>query len=125
PRLDAVKRVFEPFVLGGKGRKGRPDDAIGLVAFATSAETRSPLTLNHGNLVPAARNLDFAADEESQTRIGNGLALAVERLREFKPKERVARIAILLTDGQTTLRDEGTIDEDEAIEQAVKAGVKV
>jgi Ca-activated chloride channel family protein len=118
-RLDAVKAVFEKFVIG------RPDDAIGLVAFASYAETRSPLTLDHSNLVLAARNLEFAADEESQTRIGNGLALAVERLREFKPNDKVARIAILLTDGETTLRDENTIDEDAAIEQAIKAGVKV
>lgn len=118
-RLDAVKKTFERFVLG------RPDDAIGLVAFASYSETRSPLTLDHGNLITAARALDFAADEESQTRIGNGLALAVERLREFKPKEKVARIAILLTDGETTLRDENTIDEDAATAQAVEAGVKV
>ena len=60
-RLDAVKRVFEQFVLGGKGLDGRPDDAIGLVAFARYADTRSPLTLDHGNLVAAARQLDFAA----------------------------------------------------------------
>ncbi len=124
-RLDAVKRVFEQFVLGGKGLKGRPDDAIGLVAFASYAETRAPLTLDHGNLVTAARQLDFALDEESQTRIGNGLALAVERLREFRPGEKVGRIAILLTDGETTVRDENTIDEDAAIEQAIEAGVKV
>jgi Ca-activated chloride channel family protein len=124
-RLDAVKRVFEQFVLGGKGLGGRPDDAIGLVAFATYAETRSPLTLDHGNLVAAARQMDFAMDEESQTRIGNGLALAIERLTEFKKGDKVARIAILLTDGETTLRDENTIDEDAAIEQAIAAGVKV
>jgi Ca-activated chloride channel homolog len=124
-RLGAVKRVFEQFVLGTRGLRGRPDDAIGLVAFASYSETRSPLTLDHGNLATAARQLDFAGPEESETRIGNGLALAVERLREFKPGERVARIAILLTDGETTLRDENTIDEDTAIDEAVKAGVKV
>jgi Ca-activated chloride channel family protein len=117
--------VFEQFVIGGRGLKGRPDDAIGLVAFASYAETRAPLTLDHGNLVTAARQLDFALDEESQTRIGNGLALAVERLREFRPGEKVGRIAILLTDGETTVRDENTIDEDAAIEQAIEAGVKV
>lgn len=126
-RLDAVKRVFEQFVIGGgsSGLKGRHDDAIGLVAFASYAETRSPLTLDHSNLVAAARALDFASDEESQTRIGNGLALAVERLREFKRGEKVGRVAVLLTDGETTIRDENTIDEDAAIEQAVEAGVKV
>jgi len=43
-RLDAVKQTFERFVLGGGKLAGRPDDAIGLVAFASYAETRSPLT---------------------------------------------------------------------------------
>lgn len=124
-RLDAVKRTFEQFVLGGKNLGGRPDDAIGLIAFASYSETRAPLTLDHSNLITAARELDFAADEESQTRIGNGLALAIERLREFKAGEKIARIAILLTDGETTLRDENTIDEDAAIQQALEAGVKV
>lgn len=124
-RLGAVKRAFEQFVLGGRGLRGRPDDAIGLIAFASYSETRSPLTLDHGNLVTAARQLEFAADHESQTRIGNGLALAIERLREFKKDEKVGRIAILLTDGETSIRDENTIDEETAIDDAIKAGVKV
>ena len=63
-RLDAVKQAFERFVLGGDKLDGRPDDAIGLVAFARYAETRSPLTLDHGNLIAAARQLDFARDDE-------------------------------------------------------------
>ncbi len=124
-RLGAVKRSFEQFVLGGKTLRGRPDDAIGLVAFASYSETRAPLTLDHGNLIAAARQLDFAAADESNTRIGNGLALAVERLREFKKDEKVGRIAILLTDGETSVRDADTIDEETATDEAVKAGVKV
>jgi len=124
-RLGVVKRAFEQIVLGGKGLRGRPDDAIGLVAFANSAETRSPPAVGHGNPAHAARQLDFAPDDESGTRIGNGLSLAVERLREFKKDEKVARVAILLTDGETTIRDENTIDEDTAIDQAIEAGVKV
>ncbi|MDX2088585.1 MAG: VWA domain-containing protein [Kofleriaceae bacterium] len=119
-RLGVVKRVFEKFV------RSRPDDAIGLVAFATYAETRSPLTLDHTNLITAARELDFAPEEESGTKIGNGLELAITRLAEFKPNERgVGRVAILLTDGETTIRDDKTIDEDTAIDDAIKAGVKV
>ncbi len=122
-RLGAVKRVFERFVTGGKGLDGRPDDAIGLVAFARYADTRSPLTLDHGNLVTAARQLDFAGEDEDGTHIGAGLELAVTRLAEWKPKERsVGRIAILLTDGESNVHD---IDEDTAIEDAIKAGVKV
>lgn len=118
-RLDAVKGVFAQFVLGGPGLQGRPDDAIGLVAFAKYAETRSPLTLDHGNLAAAARGLDFAAPEEDGTAIGAGLQLAVERLREFDAR---SKIALLLTDGVSTVHE---ISEDAAIDDAVKAGVKV
>lgn len=118
-RLDAVKGVFEQFVLGGGGLDGRTDDAIGLVAFATYAETRSPLTLDHGNLAAAARQLDFAPEQESGTSVGAGLQLAVERLRDFTAR---SKVAILLTDGESTVHE---ISEDSAIDDAVKAGIKV
>lgn len=121
-RLDAVKDVFQRFVLGGQGLDGRPDDAIGLVAFARYAETRSPLTLDHGNLATAARQLDFATGEDDGTAVGNGLALAVQRLASFSAS---SRIAILLTDGKSSVNDEHTIDEDAAIDEAVKAKIKV
>jgi Ca-activated chloride channel family protein len=118
-RLDAVKKTFEQFVLGGSGLGGRPDDAIGLVAFARYADTRSPLTLDHGNLVTAARQLDFAREDEDGTAIGAGLELAVQRLADFKAR---SKVAILLTDGESNVHD---IDEDTAIDDAIKAGVKV
>ncbi len=118
-RLDAVKQVFEQFVLGGGGLDGRADDAIGLVAFAKYAETRSPLTLDHGNLAAAARQLDFAPEEEDGTALGAGLQLAIERLREFDAR---SKVAILLTDGKSNVHE---ISEDSAIDDAVKAGIKV
>jgi len=118
-RLDAIKQVFEQFVLGGGGLDGRADDAIGLVAFAKYAETRSPITLDHSNLVTAARQLDFAAGDEDGTALGAGLQLAVERLREFDAR---SKIAILLTDGEGTVHE---ISEDAAIDDAIKAGIKV
>jgi Ca-activated chloride channel family protein len=118
-RLDAVKGVFEQFVIGGAGLDGRDDDAIGLVAFAKYAETRSPITLDHGNLSTAARQLDFAPEDEDGTALGAGLQLAVERLREFDAR---SKIAILLTDGKGNVHE---ISEDAAIDDAVKAGVKV
>ncbi len=120
-RLDAVKQVFERFVLGGHGLRGRPDDAIGLVAFARYAETRSPLTLDHGNLINAARQLDFAPQDEDGTAIGAGLELAVQRLADFKQKA-ASKVVILLTDGESNVHD---IDEETAIDDAKKAGVKV
>jgi Ca-activated chloride channel family protein len=121
-RLDAVKQVFERFVLGGKRLDGRGDDVIGLIAFARYAETRSPLTLDHGNLVTAARQLEFAREDEDGTAIGAGLELAVERLAEFKQGTKVGKVIILLTDGESNIHE---IDEDTAIEDAAKAGIKV
>jgi Ca-activated chloride channel homolog len=118
-RLAAVKRVFEHFVMGGKDLEGRPDDAIGLVAFAHYADTRSPLTLDHANLISAMRQLDFATREDDGTAIGAGLELAVQRVLDFKTR---SKIVVLLTDGDSNVHD---IDEDTAIDDAVKAGVKV
>ncbi len=92
-RLDAVKTVFEQFVLG------REDDAIGLVSFARYADTRSPLTLDHGNLIVAARQLALVPGrtKEDGTAIGDGLALAVERLAASPAR---SKVAIVLTDGE-------------------------
>lgn len=119
-RLGAVKRVFEQFVLGGaNGLDGRPDDAVGLVAFARYADTRSPLTLDHDNLIAAARQLDFAVGDDDGTAIGAGLELAVERVAEFKAR---SKVIVLLTDGESNVHD---IDEADAIADAVKRGVKV
>jgi Ca-activated chloride channel family protein len=118
-RLDAVKIVFEQFVLGGKRLGGRPDDAIGLVAFARYADTRSPLTLDHGNLATAARQLDFARDDEDGTAIGAGLELAVQRLVEHPAR---SKVVVLLTDGESNVHD---IDEETAIDDAIEANIKV
>jgi len=119
-RLDAVKRVFERFVAGGDGLAGRPDDAIGLVGFAGYADTYSPLTLDHGNLVTAARRLEFPTQQgEDGTALGDGLALAVERLRAHPA---TSKVAILLTDGVETA---GTLPARAAADLAKDLGIKV
>lgn len=121
-RLDAVKQVFEAFVVGDGELRGRPDDAIGLVAFAAHADTRSPLTLDHDNLITAARQLELVGmgeEGEDGTAIGAGLALAVERLRQSPLP---SKVIVLLTDGKQTVFE---IDVDAAIEEAVAAGIRV
>ena len=96
-RLDAVKDVFKDFVVGRGGLAGRPDDAIGVVSFAGYADTRSPLTLDHDNLLAVLDSIHIVnRRSEDGTAIGDGLALAVERLRQ---SEAESRVAILLTDG--------------------------
>ncbi len=88
-RLDAVKAVFEEFVIGGDGLAGRPDDAIGVVTFARYADTACPLTLDHTNLTGVARTLEIVTERsEDGTAMGDGLGLAVQRLRESKARSR-------------------------------------
>ncbi|HTJ41393.1 MAG TPA: VWA domain-containing protein [Kofleriaceae bacterium] len=113
-RLDAVKSVFHRFTLG------RPDDAIGLVSFARYADTRAPLTLDHGNLLAALDALDITREPgEDGTAIGDGLALAVERLAQAKAK---SRVIILLTDGVNNAGVESPLG---AAEWAKQNGIKV
>lgn len=119
-RLDAVKRVFEQFVAGGDGLRGRPDDAIGLISFARYADTRSPLTLDHANLITAARQVAIVTDPgEDGTAVGDGLAQAVERLRAAPQP---SKVAIVLTDGVSNAGDVAPIA---AAQLAHDAGVKV
>jgi len=119
-RLDAVKAVFEQFVLGGDGLAGRPDDAIGLVSFAGYADTSCPLTLDHDSLIAIARKLEIVTQrDEDGTAIGDGLGLAVERLRESKAR---SRVAVLLTDG---VNNAGTETPLAAAELAKTQGVRV
>jgi Ca-activated chloride channel family protein len=120
-RLDAVKEVFRSFVAGaGNELPGRPDDAIGLVSFAGFADTRCPLTLNHASLLEIADQLEIVTERsEDGTAIGDGLGLAVERLREAKAR---SRVIILLTDG---VNNAGVEPPLQAAELAKSLGIKV
>jgi Ca-activated chloride channel family protein len=120
-RLSVVKKVFRQFVLGdGRSGTGRPDDMIGLVAFARYADSLCPLTLDHGNLASMAEDLQIVTrEDEDGTAIGDGLALAVERLRRHKAR---SKVAILLTDG---VNNTGAIDPARAADLAASQDVKV
>ncbi len=119
-RLDAVKRVFEDFVLGGNGLPGRPNDAIGIVSFAGYADTRAPLTLDHEQVAEIAKRLRIVTDRsEDGTALGDGLGLAVERLHRSKAR---SKIAIVLTDG---VNNAGELTPSAAAQLAKKKGIKV
>ncbi len=120
-RLDAVKQIFRDFVLGGgDAGEGRPDDLVGLVSFARHADGLSPLTLDHGNLVAILDQLETpTTQEEDGTAVGEGLALAVERLRRQETK---SKIVILLTDG---VNNTGDIEPREAADLAARFGIRV
>lgn len=120
-RLDVVKSIFRDFVTGdGNAGKGRPDDLIGLVSFARYADGLCPLTLDHGNLVAILEDLETPTEQsEDGTAVGEGLALAVERLRRQKT---ASKIVILLTDG---VNNQGDIDPLQAADLAAQHGIKV
>jgi Ca-activated chloride channel homolog len=119
-RLEAVKSVFERFVLGDANLPGRADDAVGLVAFARYADTKSPLTLDHANLIAAARQTKIVDDPaEDGTALGAGLALAIERLRTFNAK---SKVLVLLTDGVQNVDE---IPIAGAVNDAIAGKVKV
>ena len=127
-RLDVVKSLFKQFVLGestvqtlGKHiGKGRPNDVIGLVTFARYADGMCPLTLDHGNLINIVEDLEIVTDpREDGTSLGEGLALAVERLRRHPAQ---SKIAILLTDG---VNNAGNITPAQAANLASLQDVKV
>ncbi len=128
-RLQVVKSLFKQFVLGNSaqenlqtkpGGSGRPDDAISLIAFARYADGLCPLTLDHGNLVNILNDVNIVRQRnEDGTAIGEGLALAVERLRRHPAQ---SKIAILLTDGVNNM---GDISPHQAAELAAAHDIKV
>jgi Ca-activated chloride channel family protein len=111
-RLAVAKQVAEDFI------QHRPHDRIGVVAFAASAFTQSPLTLNHDVAISLLRQLDFGIVEDG-TAIGMGLATAVQRLRESKSP---SKVTVLLTDGEN---NRGAIDPLTAADLARAMGVRV
>jgi Ca-activated chloride channel family protein len=119
-RLSVVKDVFREFVVGGKAGRGRPDDPIGLIAFSRYADSLCPLTLDHGNLVSMVDDLEIVNErDEDGTALGDGLALAVERLRQSAAK---SKVAILLTDG---MNNTGAVEPGQAAELAASQKIKV
>jgi Ca-activated chloride channel family protein len=119
-RLDAAKAAMGKFVLGADQDAGRPNDLIGVVAFGTYADGVCPLTLDHGNLMSIVDRLQVAHQRsEAATAMGEGLALAVERLRAHPAK---SKVIVLLTDGVNTA---GDIQPLQAAELAAGLGIKV
>ena len=89
-RITAAKEVAGSFI------SDRYGDRIGLVAFAAEAFTQSPLTTDQSTLQTLLAQIRSGLIDDSGTAIGNGLATAINRLRESDAK---SKVVILLTDG--------------------------
>jgi len=90
-RIDMARRVLTKFI------DGRPNDRIGLVAFATQAFIAAPLTLDHDFLQTVLARLKLGVIDENHTAIGSALMAALNRLSEVQSK---SKIVILMTDGE-------------------------
>ena len=112
-RIEVVKSVVSKFI------EERPDDRIGLIAFAAGPYLVSPLTLDHDWLQQNLERVSTAAADDDGTAIGSAIAAAVNRLRTTTAK---SKIVILLTDG---MNNTGKIAPLAAAEAARALGVKI
>lgn len=125
-RLRASKHVINEFIAS------RPNDRIGLVAFAGKAKLCSPLTLDHAivryiiDQFYLAEAADFGRParpgyiSEDGTAIGTAIASAATRLDERK--ETKSKVIILVTDG---VNNSGSISPIDAAKQAAQLGIKI
>jgi Ca-activated chloride channel family protein len=134
-RFEVVKSVFSKFI-EGDGRKlgGRPDDLIGVIAFAGYADTISPLTHSHDALNDLLEELEIVRDyRKDGTAIGDAIALGAARLKtaeeeiEFAGKmgdvfQIKSKILIILTDGQ---QNAGNRTPEQAALLAEEWGIKI
>lgn len=111
-RLTAAKRLASEFVAKRHG------DRIAVVAFAGESFTQTPLTSDQATVETMLARLRSGVIDDG-TAIGNGLATAINRLRESGAK---SKVVILLTDG---VNNSGQISPLMAAEIARDMGIKV
>lgn len=111
-RVDAVKEVAADFV------RRRAGDRIGLVFFAEQAEMAAVPTFDVAAVEAAIRDASIGVLGRS-TAIGDGLGLALKRLRESSSP---SRVVVLLSDGTSTA---GAVGPRAAADLARRLGIRV
>jgi Ca-activated chloride channel homolog len=106
-RIDAIREVTRQFI------EARPNDRIGIIAFAGRPYVISPMTLDHDWLLQNLERVRTGMVEDG-TAIGSAIASAANRLKDKASK---SRVIVLLTDGDNNA---GKIPPNTAAE-AVKA----
>ena len=106
-RIEAIREVTRQFI------EARPNDRIGIIAFAGHPYVISPMTLDHDWLLQNLERIRTGMVEDG-TAIGSAIASAANRLNDKHSK---SRVIVLLTDGENNA---GKIPPTTAAE-AVKA----
>ena len=111
-RITVVKTIASQFI------KDRVGDRLGLILFGTHAYLQTPLTFDRKTV---QQMLDDATVglAGKLTAIGDAIGLAVKRLMQVAPHNRVL---VLLTDG---VSNAGVISPIQAARLAAQAGVKI
>jgi Ca-activated chloride channel family protein len=112
-RIKLAKEVLAKFI------DNRPNDRIGLVAFAKEAYIASPPTLDHDYLQHQLDRLEIGVIDENATAIGSALMTGLNRIKDLKDK---SKIIILMTDGEN---NSGKISPLTAADATQALGVKV
>ena len=79
----------------------RPDDRIGAVVFSGKPYLLSPLTINKIWVEKGIDRMHIGSIPETGTAIGEGLAMAVDRMKNVKGRR--SKVIILLTDGDDNM----------------------
>ena len=111
-RIEAAKQIASTFIAD------RQADRFSLVAFAGEAYTLTPITADRGEVQTLMASLRNGVIDDG-TAIGNGLATALNRLRDSEAK---SKVVVLLTDG---VNNAGQITPMMSAEIARDMGVKV
>lgn len=113
-RMDIAKETYKSFI------EGRNNDRIGLVVFSGEPLTLAPPTLDYGLLLSQVNTVQPGSHGlKDGTAIGDGLALAINRLKKSTAK---SRVIILLTDGDNNV---GRIDPMTSGDLALGYGIRV
>jgi Ca-activated chloride channel family protein len=89
-RIEAIREVTRQFI------EARPNDRIGIIAFAGHPYVISPMTLDHDWLLQNLERVRTGMVEDG-TAIGSAIASAANRLNDKRSK---SRVIVLLTDGE-------------------------
>lgn len=111
-RVDAVKRVASEFIVRRQG------DRVGLVVFAESAYVAAPPSFDTGVVRQAVEDATVGFVGRA-TAIGDGLGLALKRLKDSTSP---ARIVVLLSDGANNA---GKVEPLAASALARELGIRV
>ena len=111
-RMEAAKLTAMDFI------DMRPNDRIGMTVFSGQSFTLCPLTTDHAMLKELAAGAGPGMVEDG-TAIGDGLATAINRLRE---SDAASKVVVLLTDG---INNTGVIDPLTAADMAALFDIRV